>query len=115
MRYDDPRGNYGPAECPVCGSVGVRAWMLDHIESEHPGMLVPASSIHDPQTLATALRDLSTSAALFEQNQSTRNRRRLNHVSDYVERVLDEFVASEGDVRPRYLPHAIPFSILYDS
>ena len=29
------RGDFGPAKCPICGSVGARALMLDHIEAEH--------------------------------------------------------------------------------
>lgn len=38
----DPRrrdGDYGPAECPICGSMGARAWMLDHMEDEHAAEL----------------------------------------------------------------------------
>lgn len=31
--------SYMPARCPVCDSIGARAWMLDHIELEHPGKL----------------------------------------------------------------------------
>ena len=29
------RGDFSPAKCPICGSVGARALMLDHIEAEH--------------------------------------------------------------------------------
>jgi hypothetical protein len=38
---------FGPAECPVCGSVGVRAWMLDHIESEHGTKLAPIDHMRE--------------------------------------------------------------------
>jgi hypothetical protein len=33
------RGDFGPAECPICGSVGARALMLDHIEAEHADLV----------------------------------------------------------------------------
>lgn len=38
--------SFGPASCPVCGSIGARALMLDHIESAHSGRLVVAE---DPE------------------------------------------------------------------
>lgn len=39
------KASYGPAACPVCGSVGARALMLDHIEAEHPGRLIQVTAI----------------------------------------------------------------------
>jgi hypothetical protein len=41
------RGDFGPATCPVCGSIGARATMLDHIEAEHAGGLVAVVACED--------------------------------------------------------------------
>lgn len=57
----------------------------------------------DGQLLATALRDLSVAAALFEQTPSDEHRESLNAVQDYVEQLLEEFVEQRGDILPRYL------------
>lgn len=38
VEWERDRGSLAPAECPVCGSVGARALMLDHIEAEHPNL-----------------------------------------------------------------------------
>jgi len=55
-----------------------------------------------PHVLATALRDLSGAAALFEQNASEDNRKRLNRANDYAEALLTRFVDVEGDLHPEY-------------
>jgi hypothetical protein len=55
-----------------------------------------------PHVLATALRDLSVAAALFEQNASEDNRKSLNRVNDYAEALLARFVDVQGDIRPEY-------------
>ncbi len=63
----------------------------------------------DPQTLATALRDLSVAANLFEGNPNDRNRQRLLYTQEYIEILLDQFTASESDIYPAYLPGCEPF------
>lgn len=62
----------------------------------------------DPQTLATALRDLTVAAELYEQAPDEKSRARLRRVCGYVEMLLDRFVAVEEDIYPRYLDGVAP-------
>lgn len=57
------RGNYGPGRCPVCGSVGARALMMDHIELAHPGGLVTKSDLRKIED------DLAEARSLYRQLQ----------------------------------------------
>lgn len=54
------------------------------------------------QDVATALRDLSLSAALFEQNPSATHRQSLNYRNDYAEALLERFISLYGDIRSSY-------------
>lgn len=44
----------GPALCPVCGSVGARALMLDHIEAEHPNLKQDSEELREIESCVVA-------------------------------------------------------------